>query len=89
MSVRTYIVILFFWALLTVVTPTLVRLAASANLYSRLDGEGKDGMKLLLPRKALAESIVSVTAPAAAPAAVKGGEDVFFDELRSLFDRSS
>lgn len=38
MSVRIYIVILFSWALLTAVTPTLVRLAASANLQSRLDG---------------------------------------------------
>lgn len=31
MSGRTYVVILFFWALLTVVTPMLIRMSASAK----------------------------------------------------------
>ncbi|KAL1546760.1 hypothetical protein AAHA92_23315 [Salvia divinorum] len=91
MSVRIYIVILFSWALLTAVTPTLVRLAASANLQSRLDGEGGEGLKLLLPRKALTELAVSVAAPAAAaaatPAAADGGGGAIL-ELGVHFDRS-
>lgn len=138
MSGRTYVVILFFWALLTIITPMLVRLSASANLYSRLDGMGffiyqysstlilyisvvlhfqfqfssvyiclisctwdfsgqrSEGVKLLLPRRALVAATVSpAPAPAPAPApvsSVKGGvsgrEDAFSDEFRSHFDRN-
>ncbi|KAG6434652.1 hypothetical protein SASPL_106292 [Salvia splendens] len=91
MSVRIYIVILFSWALLTAVTPTLVRLAASANLQSRLDGEGREGLKLLLPRKALVELNISVPVLAVAatpvPAAAYGGGGAIL-EFRRRFDRS-
>lgn len=38
MNGRTYVLILFFWAFLTVVTPMLVRLSTSAKLSARLDG---------------------------------------------------
>ncbi|KAI3464934.1 hypothetical protein Pfo_021597 [Paulownia fortunei] len=88
MSGRTYVLILFFWALLTIVTPTLVRLSASANLYARYDGERREGVKLQLPRKALVAATVS-PAPAPAPApvsaaegGVSGGGDALSDEFR-------
>ncbi|KAL3845253.1 hypothetical protein ACJIZ3_002656 [Penstemon smallii] len=59
MSGRIYVVILFFWALLTIVTPTLVRLSASAKLQMKFDGERREGVKLILPRKALVGAAVS------------------------------
>ncbi|MFS7972417.1 hypothetical protein Hanom_Chr09g00844461 [Helianthus anomalus] len=39
---RTFFVILFFWAALTVITPILIRLSASANLLD-YNGEMKHG----------------------------------------------
>ncbi|MFS8000076.1 hypothetical protein Hanom_Chr12g01174151 [Helianthus anomalus] len=35
---RTFVVILFFWAALTVVTPILIRLSASANVLDHNGG---------------------------------------------------
>ncbi|KAI7743927.1 hypothetical protein M8C21_006804 [Ambrosia artemisiifolia] len=58
MSGRTFFVILFFWAALTVITPILIRLSASANLLD-YNGEMKNGgiqsskELSLLPRRAL------------------------------------
>ncbi|PIN06214.1 hypothetical protein CDL12_14310 [Handroanthus impetiginosus] len=89
MSSRTYVVILFFWALLTIVTPMLVRLSASANLYATFDGERKEGMnKLSLPRRALIAEIVSPApspspAPAPAPSPISVVEVVFSDKLKN------
>ncbi|XP_010060966.2 uncharacterized protein LOC104448771 [Eucalyptus grandis] len=42
MSGRIIVVILFFWALLTFVTPTLVHLSESSKLKLRLHGENID-----------------------------------------------
>ncbi|XP_051123760.1 uncharacterized protein LOC127246417 [Andrographis paniculata] len=68
MNGRIYVLILFFWALLTIVTPMLIRLSASANLYPRLDGEQGEVPKVLLPRRALIQLILSpVSAPAPEP----------------------
>nr|XP_016501162.1 PREDICTED: uncharacterized protein LOC107819557 [Nicotiana tabacum] len=63
MSGRTFILILFFWAVLTIVTPVLVRLSASAKANgeffvikhtSDLKERIKDGKVMeLLPRRAL------------------------------------
>ncbi|KAK1433593.1 hypothetical protein QVD17_10505 [Tagetes erecta] len=39
---RTFFVILFFWAALTVITPILIRLSASANMLD-YNGEVKNG----------------------------------------------
>ncbi|WMV27643.1 hypothetical protein MTR67_021028 [Solanum verrucosum] len=59
MSGRTIILILFFWAVLTIVTPILVRLSASAKANGEFfvikhTGELKAGKMMgLLPRRAL------------------------------------
>nr|XP_009771197.1 PREDICTED: uncharacterized protein LOC104221766 [Nicotiana sylvestris] len=63
MSGRTFILILFFWAVLTIVTPVLVRLSASAKANgeffvikhtSDLKERIKDGKVMeLLQRRAL------------------------------------
>ncbi|KAL1811549.1 hypothetical protein DCAR_0623683 [Daucus carota subsp. sativus] len=54
MNGRTIALILFVWALLTVITPTLVRMSASAKL---LDGIQTRGMKSrLLSRRALMDT---------------------------------
>ncbi|KAL8257057.1 hypothetical protein R6Q59_029098 [Mikania micrantha] len=58
---RTFFVILFFWAALTVITPILVRLSASANLLDSNGAIKNGGIQsskgaVLLSRRAL-ESI--------------------------------
>ncbi|XP_059635646.1 uncharacterized protein LOC132277822 [Cornus florida] len=58
MSGRTFVAILFFWAVLTILTPTLVRLSASAKANLDLNGEKREEMNAksmmgLLPRRAL------------------------------------
>ncbi|KAI3408713.1 Protein RER1 [Psidium guajava] len=51
MSGRTYVVIFFFWALLTIITPTLVHLSESSKLKRSLDDENIDS-EALRARKA-------------------------------------
>ncbi|KAL7244977.1 hypothetical protein ACSBR2_000339 [Camellia fascicularis] len=69
MNGRTFVLILFFWAVLTIVTPMLVCLSASAKPTLNFKGtscpsQETKGTKagLQLPRKALV-----VTAPPQAP----------------------
>ncbi|KAI6688267.1 hypothetical protein NL676_025095 [Syzygium grande] len=73
---RTIVVIFFFWALLTIITPTLVHLSESAKLKLTLNGENID-TEALRARKAfgfLKKSLASkpldtarATAPVPAP----------------------
>ncbi|KAF8022803.1 hypothetical protein BT93_F0346 [Corymbia citriodora subsp. variegata] len=51
MSGRTFVVIFFFWALLTIITPTLVHLSESSKLKPSLNGENID-TEALRARKA-------------------------------------
>ncbi|KAL7155318.1 hypothetical protein ABFS83_03G067100 [Erythranthe nasuta] len=92
MSGRIYVVILFFWALLTVITPMLVRLSDSANLYRRFDGEEiREGVKLLFPRRVLIAATVSPAAPAPAPAPVASlAEKMYFpvSSAGTMFNRN-
>ncbi|KAH7849681.1 hypothetical protein Vadar_021383 [Vaccinium darrowii] len=79
MNGRTTVVILFFWAILTIVTPILVRLSASATKPTMFfEGEKiegtKAGLKTWLPRRALvarappqAQPLPLSLAPAQAP----------------------
>ncbi|KZV28863.1 cyclin-dependent kinase inhibitor 1C [Dorcoceras hygrometricum] len=74
MNGRTYVLILFFWALLTIVTPMLIRLSASAKLSTRFDANNPhvynklnpagEQRQVLLPRRALGNIRVS---PSPAP----------------------
>ncbi|KAI4388444.1 hypothetical protein MLD38_000768 [Melastoma candidum] len=52
MSARTLVVVFFFWALLTFITPTLVQLSESHKIKSKLDGEEKI-IEAMRPRKVL------------------------------------
>ncbi|XP_052201884.1 uncharacterized protein LOC127807806 [Diospyros lotus] len=61
MSGRAFILIMFFWAVLTLVTPTLIRLSASAKPTLNLNGKkgaatvaaGSRYSRGSLPRRAL------------------------------------
>ncbi|KAF7141418.1 hypothetical protein RHSIM_Rhsim06G0030900 [Rhododendron simsii] len=56
MNGRTTVLILFFWAVLTIVTPVLVRMSASAKPTFHFNGEETEGSKAgkgLLSRRAL------------------------------------
>ncbi|KAL7175334.1 hypothetical protein ACSBR2_029019 [Camellia fascicularis] len=78
MSGRAYVVILFFWAVLTIITPMLIRLSESAKPTLHFNGESRegtnDGIQRLLPRRALVVPTVPPQAlappPAPAPAPV-------------------
>ncbi|KAI4321602.1 hypothetical protein MLD38_034966 [Melastoma candidum] len=52
MSARTLVVVFFFWALLTFITPSLVQLSESHKIKSKLDGE-KKMIEAMRPRKVL------------------------------------
>ncbi|KAI3513235.1 hypothetical protein L1887_20563 [Cichorium endivia] len=67
MSVRTSLVILFFWAALTIVTPILVRMSFASNNNGELE-EGE--VMSFLPRRTL---ISTASPPAPAPAPCVGG----------------
>ncbi|KAH7848691.1 hypothetical protein Vadar_006147 [Vaccinium darrowii] len=61
MNGRTTVVILFFWAVLTIVTPMLVRMSASAKPALHFNGEKtevltKVGLQRLLARRALVDA---------------------------------
>ncbi|KAK2994155.1 hypothetical protein RJ640_020960 [Escallonia rubra] len=67
MNGRTILLILFFWAALTIVTPILVRMSASAKPHLKNYGEDNEEMSAisvmgLLPRRALV-AMVSPQAP--------------------------
>ncbi|KAL8490469.1 hypothetical protein ACS0TY_025606 [Phlomoides rotata] len=66
-SGRIYVVILFFWALLIIVTPTLVRLSSSANRLDFMGELGREEVKLLLARRALHVAAAPAPAPAGRP----------------------
>ncbi|KAF5943017.1 hypothetical protein HYC85_020659 [Camellia sinensis] len=85
MSGRAYVVILFFWAVLTIITPMLIRLSESAKPtlhfnvnFSCIAGERREGtnagIQRLLPRRALVVPTVPPQAlappPSPAPAPV-------------------
>ncbi|KAL7207654.1 hypothetical protein ACSBR1_029575 [Camellia fascicularis] len=80
MSGRAYVVILFFWAVLTIITPMLIRLSESAKPTLHFNGESRegtnDGIQRLLPRRALVvptvppQALAPPPAPAPAPAPV-------------------
>lgn len=67
MNGRIYVLILLFWAFLTIVTPMLIHLSASAKLNARFDGERRQAMKDVSARRALGKIRVS-PAPAPPPA---------------------
>ncbi|CAK9178505.1 unnamed protein product [Ilex paraguariensis] len=70
---RAIVLILFFWAVLSIVTPTLIRLSAAAKPYSESNGDGGEGRMVriemkLLPRRALvATSQPQVAVPPPTP----------------------
>ncbi|PON40894.1 Transmembrane protein [Parasponia andersonii] len=72
MSGRTFVVIFFFWALLTIITPTLVHLSESSK-SQHLNEEKSEEIKV---RRIMAEkhsirtptSLANLPAPAPAPA---------------------
>ncbi|MCE3215694.1 hypothetical protein HAX54_003210 [Datura stramonium] len=73
MSGRTIILILFFWAVLTIVTPVLVRLSATAKVNGEFfvikhPSEIKAGKMVgLLPRRALVAAAAPPLAPVSGP----------------------
>ncbi|PSS31327.1 Cyclin-dependent kinase inhibitor 1C like [Actinidia chinensis var. chinensis] len=67
MNGRTYVLILFFWAVLTIVTPMLVRLSASAKPSINFNGEKTERTKAVL-RRLLPPRALVATAPTQAPA---------------------
>ncbi|XP_027150653.1 uncharacterized protein LOC113750905 [Coffea eugenioides] len=80
MSGRTFVLILFFWALLTIVTPMLVRLSASAKPHVEFKAKGETREEMytrrfleMLPRRALVPTMLhkaplAPEPPASAPA---------------------
>ncbi|WOH04273.1 hypothetical protein DCAR_0623682 [Daucus carota subsp. sativus] len=68
MNGRSTVVILFFWALLTVITPALIRMSASAKLLDVNGVEASAVKSRLLPRRALiATKFIETPAPTPAP----------------------
>ncbi|GMP81417.1 hypothetical protein CsSME_00036139 [Camellia sinensis var. sinensis] len=71
MSGRAYVVILFFWAVLTIITPMLIRLSESAKPTLHFNGERREGtnagIQRLLPRRALVVPTVPPQALAPPP----------------------
>ncbi|XAR61744.1 hypothetical protein NMG60_11016250 [Bertholletia excelsa] len=77
MNGRTFVLILFSWSVLVIVTPMLVRMSESAKPTFNFDGEGVEvplvGMQRLLPRRGLIssappEALALAPEPAPAPA---------------------
>ncbi|CDP07495.1 unnamed protein product [Coffea canephora] len=80
MSGRTFVLILFFWAVLTIVTPMLVRLSASAKPHVEFKAKGETREEMytrrvlgMLPRRALVPTMMhkaplAPEPPASAPA---------------------
>ncbi|KAM3304655.1 hypothetical protein P3S67_011521 [Capsicum chacoense] len=83
MSGRTIILILFFWAVLTIVTPVLVRLSATAKVNGeffviKYTSELKERVKAgkvmgLLPRRVLVAAALPLSpAPGPYPVSTRG-----------------
>ncbi|KAK9947057.1 hypothetical protein M0R45_012494 [Rubus argutus] len=73
MSGRIYVVIFFFWAALTIITPTLIFLSETSKTYSELQDERSEGIKArrligYAVKSPMSTTITQESAPAPAPA---------------------
>ncbi|XP_038716081.1 uncharacterized protein LOC120009532 [Tripterygium wilfordii] len=62
---RTFVVIFFFWAVLTIVTPTLILLSESSK--SSLDCNGLNARRMMVGSQQARKTLAPAPAPAPAP----------------------
>ncbi|GMI96806.1 hypothetical protein HRI_003349900 [Hibiscus trionum] len=91
MGDRTFMVIFFFWAALTIITPTLVVWSESSKPYLETNGQKSEGIKdrrmIGYGGKQLSNASISSTQIKAAAATVEQYNWSWFQDVESLVSK--